>query len=554
MRVLYDEVIAMRRLYDRLPVTFLATATVLGGFGIAQAWSAATANQDTADGVLRDYARVAAWSLGERLRPLFGDPAWRAFEPFLRMRQGDPNVTLPPSVEQFRAVALRNPCPCDPPVPPAFHFRMPIAAGSFEFAGTPPDPDVNAPLAAALIAGVDAIMDDAAPRPYGFAAVAGTTVVYTVSPGVGGLTAWGYSIDDDAVTHSVGRLLTDHSLLPPVLIAGRPNTEVLALTLLAPDGTALFDAGTHAEQLAIDLQLDDELSGLTVRASVLPSVAGDLIIGGLPRSRLPLMFGFFALAAVLTGAAVLQMRRAQELARLRSDFVAGVSHELRTPLAQIRIYADTLALGRADTEDRRRWSVDGLRRETTRLEHLIDNVLHTARAAESAGSAEPHDPARTAGDAVSSFRPLAGRRASLRFTATPGLTVLIPPEPLRQVVCNLLDNAVKYGPRGQTVHTTIEAAGNSVRIVVDDEGPGIDPSERDEVWTMYRRGRGVAGVIGGSGVGLAVVRRIVEDHHGRVAISSSPAGGARFIIELPAGSATAAAPAPAPALTGISGA
>jgi signal transduction histidine kinase len=341
------------------------------------------------------------------------------------------------------------------------------------------------------------------------------------------------------VAARIGGIMTACPLLPPVLIDGRSNHEVVAITLLAPDGSVLYASGAPEAGLLAEHRLPDRMGGMTVQASVLPGVAGDLIIGGLPSSRVPLMIGVFTLAAILAGVAVAQLRRAQELARLRSDFVAGVSHELRTPLAQIRLYADTLALGRADAEDRRVWSVDGLRRETTRLEHLVDNILQFARAAgpAQATAASSLDLSQAVHDAVESYRPLALRHATIEYDGEPDVHVRAGPEAVRQIVGNLLDNAVKYGPRGQTIGVRVYRAGARARIEVEDDGPGVPATERDAVWLMYRRGaRATGSEVGGSGIGLAVVRRIVEAHGGEVRIEDAPDGGARFVLELPANS------------------
>jgi signal transduction histidine kinase len=105
---------------------------------------------------------------------------------------------------------------------------------------------------------------------------------------------------------------------------------------------------------------------------------------------------------------------------------------------------------------------------------------------------------------------------------------------IRQVLLNLLDNAVKYGPRGQTVGLGLALAGGRARLWVEDEGPGIPPADRARVWRPFvRLARDVEREVAGSGLGLSLVREIVVGHRGTVAIESTAAGGARVVIELP---------------------
>lgn len=525
----------MSRLSSRFPALLLGLATLCGAVGVVEAWRGASSNRATAEGVLRDYGAVAAWTFGDRALPLLEESAHTAFAPLWSRRRGTEQTFR--GAAGFRKHAMRDECGCDRRFRAAYHFRLPLDGATPEFAGHSPSAASSVALAAAVVEDASRLAAVRTSRPFRVVSAGGETVVYALElTGSGALVAWGFALDPAAVATRIGAIMTACPLLPPVLIDGRSNEEVVAITLLAPDGSVLYASGAPEARLLAEHRLPDRMGGIAVQASVLPGVAGDLIIGGLPSSRVPLMIGVFTLAAILAGVAVAQLRRAQELARLRSDFVAGVSHELRTPLAQIRLYADTLALGRADAQDRRVWSVDGLRRETTRLEHLVDNILQFARAAgpTEASAAPPLDVSDAVSDAVESYRPLALRHARIEFDGEPDLHVRTAPDAVRQIVGNLLDNAVKYGPRGQTIEVRVRCAGTRARIEVEDQGPGVPAAERDAVWGMYRRGTRAAGSeVGGSGIGLAVVRRIVEAHGGEVRIEDAAGGAARFVIELP---------------------
>jgi signal transduction histidine kinase len=502
----------MRRLSERLPVVLLGLATVFGAVGVTEAWRAARSNHSAAQSLLRDYGSFAAWTFSDRAVKLLDESVHHTFYPLWNTR---------------RAMADRS-----DPFGSAAAFRT-----HAEFVGGVPAPGTKNAISHAVRADAPRLLDQQRER-FATLSAGGATVVYTIHRKFDGeYTAYGFSLDAPALTKRVAAVMTSCSLLPPVLMNGRENEKLLALALIAPDGEPLFEFGSPDLALAGVQELEARFGGMYVRASVLPEVAADLIIGGLPGSRLPLMIGVFVLAVLLAGVAIFQLRRAQDLARLRSDFVAGVSHELRTPLAQIRIYTDTLVMGRADAEDRRAWSVDGLRRETTRLEHLVDNILQVARITHqpNGGAAPLIDLTEAVEQAADAYRPLAARRAVIEVETTPyAIAVRIAPDALRQILGNLLDNAVKYGPRDQTIRIRVAHAGSFVKVAVEDQGPGVPVSERELVWEMYRRGvRAMESEVGGSGIGLAVVRRIALAHGGRTRIENAAGGGARVVVELP---------------------
>ena len=199
--------------------------------------------------------------------------------------------------------------------------------------------------------------------------------------------------------------------------------------------------------------------------------------------------------------------------------MSSVSHELRTPVAQIRLYVDTLRLGRAPTRGAARSGRSAhIERETTRLSHLVENVLRfSTLGATDPTQREPVDVGAEVATIVDEFRPLAAsrrandrrrrdrqrRRSSLR------------PDALRHIVLNLLDNAVKYGPVGQTIRVRVRQRRiRSVAITVDDEGPGV-PAERSRAHLapVHARTRRRA-TNGGSGIGLTIVREVAEAHGG----------------------------------------
>jgi signal transduction histidine kinase len=337
------------------------------------------------------------------------------------------------------------------------------------------------------------------------------------------------------------------SLLPPSLVSAVTEDSVLAISVADIEGHEVYRSPGH-DSHDHDFTAADTLKGhfgnLVLRVGLRPEYADRLVVGGLPRSRLPLLLGLFALTAGLLVVALLQLRRQQELVRLRTDFVSGVSHELRTPLAQIRWFAELLHMGKLRSEEERHRSLRIIDQEARRLTYLVENVLSFSRAERKANriSSTATDLEREVRDALEMFGPLArSRRATLRSELEHGITLEVDRDALRQVLLNLLDNAVKYGPRGQTVTVGMSAAnenghGPRVRLWVEDQGPGIPAADRDRVWEPYvRLDRDVDGATGGSGIGLAVVRELVTLHGGKTWLEEGRSGtGTRVVIELPA--------------------
>ena len=176
--------------------------------------------------------------------------------------------------------------------------------------------------------------------------------------------------------------------------------------------------------------------------------------------------------------------RATELARARSEFVASVSHELRTPLAQVLLFGETLSFGRMSTRREVRRAADIIVGETRRLMQLVDNVLLFGRGER--GTARKPLESVSLGplirDVLTAFGPLAvAADVTLRARHVEDCLVPADAAEVRQLLLNLLDNAVKYGPRGQTVTVglaRVAPRGAEVaRIWVEDEGPGIPPAD-----------------------------------------------------------------------------
>jgi signal transduction histidine kinase len=111
--------------------------------------------------------------------------------------------------------------------------------------------------------------------------------------------------------------------------------------------------------------------------------------------------------------------------------------------------------------------------------------------------------------------------------------VSVDAEAFRQVMLNLLDNAVKYGPPGQMVTVTLRLVNDVARVAVEDQGPGVAAGDIDHIWAPFYRGAAHTDVSGGTGIGLTIVRQLVKLHGGQAAVERGLSGGARFVVDLP---------------------
>jgi signal transduction histidine kinase len=347
----------------------------------------------------------------------------------------------------------------------------------------------------------------------------------------------GFVAEPAAFDGAFRRVLEGSPLLPATLAGSR--NDMLGLHVRTRAGAPVFTSAEPSGPVSADGVLDDAIGGLAYRITLHPDAAGHLIIGGLPRSRLPLLLGLLTLTAGLLLVAVLQLRREHDLARMRADFVSSVTHELRTPLAQIRLFSETLLLGRVRSEAEGRRSLEIIQQESRRLAHLVDNVLYFSRTARGGASLcpVPTSLGPVIGEVLEMFDPLAqAAGATLRLDVREDGPAMVDTGAFRQILLNLLDNAVKYGRPDQTIAVTLERRGRDIRLSVDDEGPGVPGEARERIWQPYwRLASAAASGVAGTGIGLAVVRDLAALHGGTASVEDAPGGGARFVVVLPVG-------------------
>ena len=351
----------------------------------------------------------------------------------------------------------------------------------------------------------------------------------------------GYEVETRALSAFLAAAVDEGPLLPPSLGHGRVGNDRLALVLRDAAGHEVFRRGTPWSGALLATAPGGDayagaLRGFVAEVEIDPKAAPDLVIGGLPRSQLPQVLALAGLAAGLLVATFVQLRRERAIEGLRAEFVASASHELRTPLAQLRLFAETLRLGRVRSEEERQRSLEVIDRESRRLSHLVENLLQFSRSGRGAPASHPapRELGPLVGEVLESFQPVAaGAGAHLRAEVGAGLWARVDADSWRQVLLNLLDNAVKYGPRGQEVVVTLEGAEEHVRLAVEDEGPGIPAADRERVFERFRRlERDRVSTVTGTGLGLAVVRELVSGFGGRCRVEPAGRGGARVVVEV----------------------
>ena len=238
------------------------------------------------------------------------------------------------------------------------------------------------------------------------------------------------------------------------------------------------------------------------------------------------------------------VRRETETARLKAEFVANVSHDLKTPLSLIRVFGETLEMGRVSDEATRQEYYRVITHESERLSRLIENVLDFSRIE---GGRRTYDLVPVSGGADRA------RYASRAFAYVLGqqgfkVDVAVPPglpevpmdaDAVSQALANLIDNAIKYSEARKVLTVTATLRDGGLALTVGDEGIGIAREEQERIFDkFYRVGRSETQGRRGSGVGLALVRHVAEAHGGHVSVESRPGEGSRFTLWLPRSRAT----------------
>jgi signal transduction histidine kinase len=529
-----------RRWTGAITSTALVGPLIVLALGIAgvlayEAHDASRSHRETAERALRDYAAVAAWELVGGLGEALDGIAQDGLAPATTGRAASPfEPLLDPAVLAARA-PLTGACADGSGTT---YFALDLRNSKLTTAGTPLVSNVADGLRDSVTSDVRAhyrpdrgtvLLDIPGLPPIAY----GVRAAEHGAP----VAAYGVTLCRPTLgTQLVVAALARRRLLPADVTGGLPNDSLLTIDVSTAHGTNVFrSARTEASPFTARATAD-RVGAMIVRVALRPAALARLRLGPPPRSRLPLLVTLLVAAAGLFIIALMQLRREQELIRLRADFVSGVSHELRTPLTQILLFAETLRLGRARSDRERTEAADIIVQEARRLMQLVDNVLHFARAERGvtglrAGAIALEPVVR---ETAVRFTPLAAAAgARLTLVLEPDIHAFADPSAVRQILVNLLDNALKHGPAGQQLTLSLDRVGGQARLTVDDQGHGVAPADRERVWLPFVRGGESMATVEGSGIGLAVVRELALSFGGAVEVVDAPGGGARFVVRLP---------------------
>ena len=354
---------------------------------------------------------------------------------------------------------------------------------------------------------------------------------------------------------ALARAVRAHADVPvPVLVARLPDLERVAWRrgLRAARALERRAAGAFERAAGVVLRAGDLLAHDTGTdafvAALLPGGRGDAVTAPVDAraalARIAAALESSTGLTVLTGWTTVERgdtadaaslvdralrRGAQE--RERYGFFSALGHELRTPLSSIRGYLETLLDERVDEATRRRF-LRVAHDESLRMSRLIEgmfeiSLLDLQAAFSPRTSCSVAEAIAVAVDACA--RTAAARGVAVETACAPGLRAAIDGDRLTLVLVNLLDNALKHGSTGGRVQVSAADDAAGVTVAVDDDGPGIGPAQIERIFAFGERGATSAE---GTGIGLALVRLIVERAGGRVDATASPLGGARFTVRV----------------------
>lgn len=338
--------------------------------------------------------------------------------------------------------------------------------------------------------------------------------------------------------HDTGYLLRE--VFPRLIRADEPDRD---FGVVDEEGRRIFGSSTHSGGYLVGRSFDTTLYGW--RLQLAPEGASVL------RARDESFFSAetalvtFALSVLLLGLLFLVYGAVQEsrVAALRSEFIANVSHELKTPLSVVRMFSEMLLTDRVRDEKKKRHYLETILRESERLSALIENVLDFSaiERGKEAYQLRDGDLGELVQRAVETVRYRAEQAsAEVRLVLEPDLPrVRLDEQAMLLTVLNLLDNAIKYGaakPAGgsSAIEIKVERGRRHLYVRVRDHGPGIPPEHLKRVFErFFRVSRSGVEQVRGSGIGLALVKRIVEAHGGRAWAENAEGGGALVSFSIP---------------------
>ncbi|MFN7930172.1 MAG: HAMP domain-containing sensor histidine kinase [Blastocatellia bacterium] len=328
--------------------------------------------------------------------------------------------------------------------------------------------------------------------------------------------------------------------LPRVLAKHFPSEQhEVAVTLQDADNRLLFSnqpgqTAAPEAQLKYGFLFRDWSLGVRARGASEAQMARRLFVLNISLSAL--------MALLVSGGLWLALRTAaheMKLSQMKSDFVSNVSHELRTPLSSIRVFGELLRQGRVTTAEMVQEFGTYIETESGRLTQLINKILDFSRI-ESGHKAYDFVVTDLREVVAETFRAEAlrlkpeGFELRLALPPTPLPPVRIDTEAIAQAFVNLLDNAAKYSGNARNIEVQLAQQAKYATLAITDHGIGIASAEHEKIFEkFYRVGSSLVHDVKGSGLGLSIVRHVMEAHHGRITVTSKPGQGSVFTMWLP---------------------
>jgi signal transduction histidine kinase len=316
--------------------------------------------------------------------------------------------------------------------------------------------------------------------------------------------------------------------------------QTLVVRVSEPDGEVLYE--TAPTRSDVNFEVTREMENPSFRGLKVAMRYRDLSIEQGVRRWQHWTWILIGFIDIMLGAGLLlvysNVRRELHLSRLKSDFVANVSHELKTPLALVRLFAETLELGRVPSDEKAHQYYRVINKESQRLTQLINNILDFSRI--EAGRKEyrfaPTDVGRIVREVIEAYRFQIEQQG---FVLEVAIADDLPEvngdkEALAQALLNLVNNAIKYSRDEKYLRLVVRREGDRVLISVTDRGIGVAKGEHKKIFEkFYRAENSLVHDTKGSGLGLALVQHIMQAHGGTVEVESAPGKGSTFTLVLP---------------------
>ncbi|HWS85830.1 MAG TPA: HAMP domain-containing sensor histidine kinase [Pyrinomonadaceae bacterium] len=336
-------------------------------------------------------------------------------------------------------------------------------------------------------------------------------------------------VSDDLIAGSIDKIVNTYH-------ANTASSEI-AFTISDESERVLYSNAAAQDRYFLEINFERPFSNwkaaIGLKNTNLDELARDSFMHSAGVTLLVLVILFCGVALTIRAT-----DREARLAQAKSNFVSNVSHELKTPLSLLSLFSEILELGRVNSEEKKAEYYRIIRHESLRLNKMIDNILDFSKieAGRKAYVFADGDMAEVIEDVLSGYRyQIINSGFDVQTNIRPDLPpVSIDRDAMARAISNLLDNAIKYSGEVKRISVTAETLGSHLSVEIADRGIGIPRAEQAKIFEkFYRVGDGLVHDVKGSGLGLSLVKHIIEAHHGTISVESEVGQGSRFRILLP---------------------